>query len=431
MSFASQNFSQEIVRALDECGYEKLTPIQQQAIPHARRGNDILANAQTGTGKTAAFSLPIIQQIVDKPKSSGRFNVRALILAPTRELAAQIAKNIEDYTKYTDVKTAAIYGGTKMSSQERVLVKGLDVLVATPGRLLEHMELGNVSLANLEFLVFDEADRMLDMGFISDIRRIMADIRTQPQTMMFSATSSSQMNALAGDILRKPKRISVSAENTTAETVAHVVYPVDEDRKRELLSELIGKKNWQQVLVFVNYKEKANELVKELKLDGIKAVLCHGDKAQSARRRALDEFKEGKARVMVATEVAARGLDIQGLPHVVNYDMPFLAEDYVHRIGRTGRAGQQGHAVSFVSREEELTLVQVEKLIKQRIRRVQLAGYEPKSRDALLEKMHSKPAFKDRRGRTNNPTADQSDAERRARLRRAVLNKSKITKLKK
>ncbi|MGF1702898.1 DEAD/DEAH box helicase [Photobacterium makurazakiensis] len=431
MSFASQNFSQEIVRALDECGYEKLTPIQQQAIPHARRGNDILANAQTGTGKTAAFSLPIIQQIVDKPKSSGRFNVRALILAPTRELAAQIAKNIEEYTKYTDVKTAAIYGGTKMSSQERMLEKGLDILVATPGRLLEHMELGNVSLANLEFLVFDEADRMLDMGFITDIRRIMADIRSQPQTMMFSATSSSQMNTLAGEILRKPKRIAVSAENTTAETVAHVVYPVDEDRKRELLSELIGKKNWQQVLVFVNYKEKANELVKELKLDGIKAVLCHGDKAQSARRRALDEFKEGKARVMVATEVAARGLDIQGLPHVVNYDMPFLAEDYVHRIGRTGRAGQQGHAVSFVSREEELTLVQVEKLIKQRIRRVQLAGYEPKSRDALLEKMHSKPAFKDRRGRTNNPTNDQSDAERRARLRRAVLNKSKITKLKK
>ncbi|MGF1723514.1 DEAD/DEAH box helicase [Photobacterium nomapromontoriensis] len=430
MSFASQNFSPEIVRALTECGYEKLTPIQKQAIPHARRGNDILANAQTGTGKTAAFSLPIIQQIVDTPKSRGRFNVRALILAPTRELVAQIAKNIEDYTKYADVSVAAIYGGTKMSSQERVLEKGVDILVATPGRLLEHMELKNVTLANLEFLVFDEADRMLDMGFVTDIRRIMADVRTQPQTMLFSATFSSQMNKLAGDILRKPIRISVSPENATADTISHVVYPVDEDRKRELLSELIGKKNWQQVLVFVNYKETANELVKELKLDGIKTVLCHGDKAQSARRRALDEFKTGKARVMVATEVAARGLDIQGLPHVVNYDMPFLAEDYVHRIGRTGRAGLQGHAVSFVSRDEELTLVQVENLIKQRIRRVQLEGYEPANRDALLEKMHKKPAFKDRRGRTNNPT-DQSDAERRARLRRAVLNKSKISKLKK
>lgn len=430
MSFSSQSFSPEIVRALTECGYEKLTPIQQQAIPHARRGHDILANAQTGTGKTAAFSLPIIQQICDNPKPSSRFNVRALILAPTRELAAQIAKNIEDYTKYVDLKVAAIYGGTKMASQEKKLEQGLDILVATPGRLLEHMDLNNVSLANLEFLVFDEADRMLDMGFIADIRMIMDDIRTQPQTMLFSATFSSQMNKLANDILRKPKRIAVSPENATAETVAHVVYPVDEDRKRELLSELIGKKNWQQVLVFVNYKETANELVKELKLDGIKAVLCHGDKAQSARRRALEEFKTGKARVMVATEVAARGLDIQGLPHVVNYDMPFLAEDYVHRIGRTGRAGQQGHAVSFVSREEELTLVQVEKLINQRIRRIQLAGYEPASRDALLQKMHTKSAFKDRRGRTNNPT-DQSDAERRLRLRRAIQNKAKITKLKK
>ncbi|AJR05785.1 RNA helicase [Photobacterium gaetbulicola] len=430
MSFASQNFSQEIVRALTECGYEKLTPIQKQAIPHARRGNDILANAQTGTGKTAAFALPIIQQILDNPKPRGRFNVRALILAPTRELVAQIAKNIEDYTKYTDISVAAVYGGTKMASQEKKLEPGLDILVATPGRLLEHMELNNVTLANLEFLVFDEADRMLDMGFVSDIRLIMGDIRNHPQTMLFSATFSAQMNKLANDIMRKPKRISVSPENATADTVAHVVYPVDQDRKRELLSELIGKKNWQQVLVFVNYKETANELVKELKLDGIKAVLCHGDKAQSARRRALDEFKEGKARVMVATEVAARGLDIQGLPHVVNFDMPFLAEDYVHRIGRTGRAGQQGHAVSFVSRDEELTLQQVENLIKQRIKRIQLTGYEPKSRDALLDKIHNKAAFRDRRGRTNNPT-DQSDAERRARLRRAVLNKSKITKLKK
>ncbi|MGF1760988.1 DEAD/DEAH box helicase [Photobacterium sagamiensis] len=430
MSFSSQNFSPEIVRALTECGYEKLTPIQKQAIPHARRGHDILANAQTGTGKTAAFSLPIIQQICNSPKPRSRFNVRALILAPTRELAAQIAKNIEDYTKYVSINVAAIYGGTKMSSQEKKLEQGLDILVATPGRLLEHLELKNVSLANLEFLVFDEADRMLDMGFITDIRSIMSGIRSQPQTMLFSATFSSQMNKLSTEIMRKPKRISVDRENATADTVSHVVYPVDEDRKRELLSELIGKKNWQQVLVFVNYKETANMLVDELKLDGIKTVLCHGDKAQSARRRALDEFKEGKARVMVATEVAARGLDIQGLPHVVNYDMPFLAEDYVHRIGRTGRAGQKGHAVSFVSREEELTLVQVETLIGQRIHRVQLAGYEPASRDALLQKMQTKSAFKDRKGRTNNPT-DQSAAERRVKLRQAIKNKTKITHLKK
>jgi ATP-dependent RNA helicase RhlE len=431
MSFASQNFSPEIVRALTECGYEKLTPIQTQAIPHARRGSDILANAQTGTGKTAAFSLPIIQQILDKPKSRGRFNVRALILAPTRELAAQIAQNIAEYTKYTELKTAAIYGGTKMSSQERMLEKGVDILVATPGRLIEHVDLKNVSLANIEFLVFDEADRMLDMGFITDMRKVMGEVNTNPQIMMFSATSSSQMNALANDILRKPKRIMVDRENTTADTVAHVVYPVDQERKRELLSELIGKKNWKQVLVFVNYKETANELVKELKKDGIKAVLCHGDKAQSARRRALDEFKEGKARVMVATEVAARGLDIQALPHVVNFDMPFLAEDYVHRIGRTGRAGLKGHAISFVSKDEELTLVQVEQLIGQRIHRVQLLGYEPANRDAFVQKMNTKAAFKDRKSRTNNPNEQQSSAERRVRLRQAIKSKAKITTLKK
>lgn len=432
MSFSSQHFSPEIVQALTECGYEKLTPIQQQAIPHARRGLDILANAQTGTGKTAAFSLPIIQKILDKPKSNNRCQTRALILAPTRELAAQIAKNIEDYTKYTSMTVAAIYGGVKMSSQVKKLEQGVDILVATPGRLIEHLELNNVSLVNLEFLVFDEADRMLDMGFISAIQTIMSGIGTKPQTMLFSATFSTQMNKLANEILRKPQRISVARENITAETIAHVVYPVDEDRKREMLSELIGKKNWQQVLVFVNYKETANMLLKELKLDGIKAVLCHGDKAQSARRRALDEFKEGKARVMIATDVAARGLDIQNLPHVVNFDMPFLAEDYVHRIGRTGRAGQKGHAVSFVSREEELSLLQVEALIGHRIYRVELPGYEPANRDALLHKMHSKSAFKDRKSRTNNPTdQDQGSAERRARLRNVIRNKSKVTSLKK
>ncbi|MDN3680133.1 DEAD/DEAH box helicase [Vibrio tapetis subsp. quintayensis] len=426
MSFSSQHFSSEIVQALTECGYEKLTPIQKQAIPHARRGHDILANAQTGTGKTAAFALPIIQQILDKPQTSKRHQARALILAPTRELVAQIAQNIEDYTKYAEVSVAAIYGGVKMSSQERKLEAGTDILVATPGRLIEHIESNNVSLVNLEFLVFDEADRMLDMGFISSIETLMSGVASKPQTMLFSATFSAQMNQLATQILRQPKRISVDRENVTAETVAHVVYPVDQERKHELLSELIGKKNWQQVLVFVNYKETANTLLKELKLDGIKAVLCHGDKAQSARRRALDEFKEGKARVMIATDVAARGLDIQNLPHVVNFDMPFLAEDYVHRIGRTGRAGQRGHAVSFVSREEELTVQQVEILIGHRIHRVELTGYEPANRDALLQKMHSKPAFKNRKTRTNNPSdSNQGSAERSLRLRNMLNKRSK------
>ncbi|OKA69091.1 RNA helicase, partial [Vibrio parahaemolyticus] len=389
---------------------------QQRASPMARKGHDIFATAQTGTGKTAAFSLPMIQQLLDSGRTASRKTARALILAPTRELAEQIADNIKAYTKYTDLSVVAVFGGRKMSSQVSALENGVDILVATPGRLEEHIEQGNVSVANLEFLVFDEADRILDMGFIHAVRKIMLDVDTDPQIMMFSATTSSQLNLLAKDILRKPKRIEVERANTTAHTVAHVLYPVDQERKTELLSELIGRKNWQQVLVFVNYKETANDVVKELKLDGIKAVVCHGDRAQSARRRALEEFKTGKVRVMVATDVAARGLDIEDLPHVVNYDMPFLAEDYVHRIGRTGRAGKQGHAVSFVNRDEELTVVQVENLIQQRIRRIELAGYEPKQRESYIEKLNSKPAFKNRQGRRNNPNqsaTDQGSAERR------------------
>ncbi|CAH6906269.1 ATP-dependent RNA helicase RhlE [Vibrio chagasii] len=428
MSFSSQGFAPELVKALTECGYEKLTPIQQKAIPMARKGHDIFATAQTGTGKTAAFSLPVIQHLLNSGKKASRGTARGLVLAPTRELAAQIAQNIKDYVKYTELSVSAVYGGNKMSSQVRQLELGVDILVATPGRLEEHLEAGNVSIANLEFLVFDEADRILDMGFINAVRKIMLDVETSPQIMMFSATTSTQLNQLSVDILRKPKRISVERENSTAATVGHVVYPVDQERKTELLSELIGRKNWRQVLVFVNYKETANEVVKELKLDGIKAVLCHGDKAQSARRRALDDFKEGKARVMVATDVAARGLDIEDLPHVINYDMPFLAEDYVHRIGRTGRAGKQGHAVSFVNREEELTVVQVEKLIQQRIRRVEQPGYEPKKRDAYIEKLNTKAAYKNRQGRKNNANdapQDQASAERRLAMMKRIKNRRK------
>ncbi|WP_122055681.1 DEAD/DEAH box helicase [Vibrio sp. Evd11] len=428
MSFSSQGFAPELVKALTECGYEKLTPIQQKAIPMARKGHDIFATAQTGTGKTAAFSLPVIQHLLNSGKKASRGTARGLILAPTRELAAQIAQNIKDYVKYTELSVSAVYGGNKMSSQVRQLELGVDILVATPGRLEEHLEAGNVSIANLEFLVFDEADRILDMGFINAVRKIMLDVETSPQIMMFSATTSTQLNQLSVDILRKPKRISVERENSTASTVGHVVYPVDQERKTELLSELIGRKNWRQVLVFVNYKETANDVVKELKLDGIKAVLCHGDKAQSARRRALDDFKEGRARVMVATDVAARGLDIEDLPHVINYDMPFLAEDYVHRIGRTGRAGKQGHAISFVNREEELTVVQVETLIQQRIRRVEQPGYEPKKRDAYIEKLNTKSAYKNRQGRRNNANEepqDQASAERRLTMMKRIKNRRK------
>ncbi len=425
MSFASQGFAPELVKALSEYGYDKLTPIQQKAIPLARRGLDIFATAQTGTGKTAAFSLPVIHQLLQNPQPRSPKTARALIMAPTRELAAQIADNIKAYAKYTDLRVAAVYGGNKMATQVRTLEPGVDILVATPGRLEEHLDAGNVSVARIEFLVFDEADRILDMGFIHAVRKIMADVESDPQIMMFSATTSAQLNALAKDILRKPKRIGIEAQNTTAQTISHVLYPVDQERKTELLSELIGRKNWQQVLVFVNYKETANEVVKELKLDGIKAAVCHGDKAQSARRRALDEFKQGKVRVLVATDVAARGLDIENLPHVVNYDMPFLAEDYVHRIGRTGRAGKQGYAVSFVNRDEELTVVQVENLISQRIRRIVLAGYEPKMRDSYIEKLHSKPSYKSRQGRRNNPNQPQDNDQAAAERRLAMVKRLK------
>ncbi|WP_163933272.1 DEAD/DEAH box helicase [Paraferrimonas sp. SM1919] len=421
MLFSSQGFSEELLKALEECGYQKLTPIQQQALPVAKRGQDILATAQTGTGKTAAFALPIINHLLKDNSPASPYTTKALILAPTRELVAQIADNISAYVKYTNLKVVSVYGGVKMSSQERKLSDGADIVVATPGRLWEHIELENLNIENISHLVFDEADRILDMGFISKVRAIMMEVNSSPQIMMFSATVSKQLNALAADILRKPKRIEVERANTTASTISHVLYPVDGDRKTELLAELIGRKNWQQVLVFVNYKETANNIVKELKLDGIKAVLCHGDRAQSARRRALDEFKSGQARVMVATDVAARGLDIESLPHVVNYDMPFLAEDYVHRIGRTGRAGQRGSAVSFVNREEELTVMQVEQLIGQRIKRIVQSGYEIQNRDAFLAKLNSKPAFKERRSRVNNPDKpkdDQFSAERRLRIQR-------------
>lgn len=424
-NFADLDLDPNLLSAIEDMGYERPTEVQAQAIPQALEGRDILASAPTGTGKTAAFVLPALQFLHDFPRRKPG-PARVLILTPTRELAMQVADHARALAKNTKLNIFTITGGVQYQEHADILATTQDIVVATPGRLMEYIKAERFDCRAIEWLILDEADRMLDMGFISAIEKIMSGVTTKPQTMLFSATFSTQMNTLAGQILRQPKRIAISRENVTADTIAHVVYPVEQERKRELLSELIGRKNWKQVLVFVNYKETANELLKELKLDGIKAVLCHGDKAQSARRRALDEFKEGKARVMIATDVAARGLDIQNLPHVVNFDMPFLAEDYVHRIGRTGRAGQKGNAVSFVNREEELTLQQVESLIGQRIHRKELEGYEPKSRDALLDKMHSKSAFKNRRSRMNNPSdSNQGEAERRSRLFKMIRAKNK------
>ncbi|KJZ02615.1 DEAD/DEAH box helicase [Pseudoalteromonas sp. CO348] len=425
-TFSSFSFAQPLLDALQDINFHTLTPIQQAAIPAVRQGSDVLATAQTGTGKTAAFALPIIQKLLEAKAQS---TPRALILAPTRELAEQIANNCATFAKYTDLKVQALFGGVNANGQAERLKQGVDILVATPGRLLDHIRLGNVTLSNVKHLVLDEADRMLDMGFITDMQKIIELVDKQKQLLLFSATFPSAMKQFAKQVLDNPKLIQATPENSTADTVRHVVYPVKEERKRELLSELIGTKNWQQVLVFVNMKETADKLVEELKLDGIDANVCHGDKTQGARRRALREFTEGKVRVMVATEVAARGLDIVGLPRVVNYDVPYLAEDYVHRIGRTGRAGQFGYAITFVSREEESDLIHIEQLIEQQISRYYLPGYEVANRERLVETIQKKPAHQRRKARVNKPS-NQASAEARLKNRSRIANVRKQQKKK-
>lgn len=379
MSVNAIGLSANLLKAVKACGYKNLTPIQQQAIPLIKAGHDILASAQTGTGKTAAFSLPLIDKIAgenaNRDIDSGSV-IRALILTPTRELAAQVADNIATFSEFLPVKSGVIFGGVNMPPQTKMLKEGVDILVATPGRLIEHLTLRNLDLAHLKYLVLDEADRMLDMGFLQDIEKLMQVVTQKHQTLMFSATYSNKVKSLANQILTTPKSVEVAKQNTTSGKVKQSVYWVSEVRKRELLSELIGVNNWRQVMVFAGTKESANILAKELKLDGIKAALCHGDKTQGARNKALEDFSEGKVRVLVATDVAARGLDIEDLPLVVNFHLPFLAEDYVHRIGRTGRAGKNGMAISLVSPKDEKFLGNIEALIGREFERIIVPGYE-------------------------------------------------------
>ncbi|WP_323064686.1 DEAD/DEAH box helicase [Aeromonas jandaei] len=410
MRFEAFDFAPEILRAVSECGYQEMTPVQQQAIPAIRRGRDVLASAQTGTGKTAAFALPILQRLVDTPAAAAPSSTRVLILTPTRELAAQIADNIKAFARYLDLGVITLVGGGKQDVQAKKLKAGAHIIVATPGRLVEHLTACNLSLSTVECLVLDEADRMLDMGFSADVQQILQAANKGRQNLLFSATFSEGVKKLANVMLDKPQVVSVNKQNTTADTVSQVVYPVEQKRKRELLSELIGKQNWQQVLVFASTRESCDELVEELNLDGIKSAVVHGDKAQGSRRRALRDFMEGKVRVLVATEVAARGLDIPDLEYVVNYDLPFLAEDYVHRIGRTGRAGKRGQAISFVSREEERTLLEIEKLIGQKLRRIMVPGYEVSSREMLIKQLEERRRFGGRARRDDNAAA-QSMAE--------------------
>jgi superfamily II DNA/RNA helicase len=385
MKFSNLGLANEIQQALDVCGYTEMTPVQEQAIVPARRGKDLLVNAQTGTGKTAAFALPILQQMLDKPKDTLTGSPRALILTPTRELAEQLANTIGAYAQFLPLKVTALYGGVKMGGQASKLKVGVDILISTPGRLIEHLELSNVNLANAEFVVLDEADRMLDMGFVADVQNILKYTAKKRQTLLFSATSSPAVNELSHKLLNNHSVLRVTKINTTAETVSHVMYPVEESRKIDLFKALLKEQNWFQVLVFTSTKQQADELMAALKRSKIDAAVCHADKSQGARRRAIADFKSAKLQVLIATEVAARGLDIQGLDYVVNYNLPYLPEDYVHRIGRTGRAGKEGYAISFVSREEENTVARIEKLIGSKIKRIVKAGFEVSNRISLLK----------------------------------------------
>ena len=381
MSFASLGLSEEILRAVSERGYTEPTPIQAQAIPVVLSGGDLLAGAQTGTGKTAGFTLPILQLLSATAKpSTGKAPIRALVLIPTRELAAQVEESVRDYGKYLKLKSMTMIGGVNINPQIKQLHGRVDILVATPGRLLDHVQQKTVDLSRVEILVLDEADRMLDMGFIRDIKKILALLPKQRQNLLFSATFSDEIKVLADGLLNNPAMVEVARRNATAELITQKIYPVDRERKRALLSKLIKDNNWFQVLVFTRTKHGANNLAEYLNKEGITAMAIHGNKSQAARTRALAEFKTGKLQVLCATDIAARGIDINELPHVVNFELPNVAEDYVHRIGRTGRAGSEGEASSLVCIDEHKLLHDIERLIKREIPVVQIPGFEPDPR---------------------------------------------------
>jgi ATP-dependent RNA helicase RhlE len=384
MSFDSLGLSEPILKAVSEQGYIKPTPVQQQAIPLILEGLDVLAGAQTGTGKTASFTLPLLQRLMEnldlhqKPRA-----VKALILTPTRELAVQVLESVKAYGKHLPLYAEAVYGGVSINGQIRSLRRGCDIIVATPGRLIDHVHQKNIDLSRLNILVLDEADRMLDMGFMPDIRKILSFLPKERQNLLFSATFPSEIKALANQLLHNPAEVEVARQNATAANISEWIYGIKKEYKRELLSYLIGNGRWQQVLVFVRTKHGADRLEKQLIKDGIRTAALHGDKSQGARSRALESFKNGHVAVLVATDIAARGLDIDELPHVVNFDLPQVAEDYIHRIGRTGRAGMAGEAISLVCPEEAYLLSAIETLLKREIPRVADTGYEPVSLKAM------------------------------------------------
>lgn len=417
MSFDALGLSEALLRAVREQGYTEPTPIQRQAIPIILAGSDVLAGAQTGTGKTAGFTLPLLDRLLARPAPpAGRRGlrpVRALVLTPTRELAAQVQESVETYGRHVPLTSAVIFGGVKINPQIDRLRRGVDILVATPGRLLDHAGQGTLDLSRVEILVLDEADRMLDMGFIHDIRRVLALLPAAKsrQNLLFSATFSDEIKDLANRLLNSPKLIEVARRNTAAELVRQVVHPVDRQRKRELLSHLVGSNDWRQVLVFTRTKHGANRLAEQLEQDGLSAAAIHGNKSQGARTRALAGFKAGDVRVLVATDIAARGLDIDQLPHVVNYELPNVPEDYVHRIGRTGRAGNEGEAISLVCVDEHKLLRDIERVLGRPVPKVVLDGYAPDPR------IPAEPILRggggQRAGGRSNGRSDQGGAPRR------------------
>jgi len=395
MLFNELGLSAELLRAVEDQGYSEATPIQQKAIPLVLEGLDVLAAAQTGTGKTAAFTLPLLQRL--QQKTNGPRCIRALILTPTRELAAQVHESVQTYGKQRPLRSMEIYGGVSARPQIKKIQRGVDVVIATPGRLLDHVRQGNINLSGVEIFILDEADRMLDMGFIRDIKHIIKELPKKRQNLLFSATFSTEIRELAKGLLNSPTEVQVAERNKTVDKVSQVVMPVDKLRKRELLSELIGKGNWRQVLVFTRTKHGANRLAKQLNIDGIESSAIHGGKSQGARTTALRDFKAGKVRVLVATDIAARGLDIDKLPHVVNYELPHVSEDYVHRIGRTARAGQSGTAVSLVCVDELKLLKDIERLLKTEIKKEFVVGYD------VDKRIKAEPLTKGKQARSGAP----------------------------
>ncbi len=377
MKFTELGLNEHILRAIKDQGYDTPTPIQAQAIPVVLEGKDVLAGAQTGTGKTAGFTLPLLQRLSKSPKPKGKRPVRALVLTPTRELASQVAESVRDYGKYLPFKSTVIFGGVSINPQIHTLKNGVDIVIGTPGRLLDLMNQRALDLREVEYLNLDEADRMLDMGFIHDIKKILKVLPEKRQNLLFSATFSNEIKKLADGLLNNPTLIEVARTNATSSAVEQIVYPVDKARKREMLTHLIKENDWQQVLVFTRTKHGANRLAEQLDKDGITSAAIHGNKSQNARTKALSQFKDGKVKVLVATDIAARGIDIDQLSQVVNYELPNISEDYVHRIGRTGRAGNTGQAVSLVCVDEHEYLRGIESLTKNKIPQVQIKGFIP------------------------------------------------------